>query len=237
MLPFTAENGRNAVIITSRYGTMLLTNEIIVWNSQKNQIENVSYDPSAGRKQIAYMKTDYCSLGDYLPTDIDGDGMIEIPICRFFDEDAASQALTSWQEALLYPYVWYNFTGEELKADFTSYINSERNYIFVLRDEEPYENIKAYLNYNNDLYFYYVPDESATFPAFGVDLRTLLFSVQSSQTAPQFDENHVFLYYSEVTGEYFTLVKAELSEDEKQLMPPSELLVNAFRPVTVTVGK
>lgn len=236
MIPFTASNGKNAVIITSRYGTMLSTNEIIVWDGQRNQIENVSYDASAARKQIAYMKTDYCSLGEFIPTDIDGDGILEIPICRFFDEDAASRALTSWQEALLYPYTWYTFTGEELSADFTSYINSERSYIFVLRDEEAYTDIKAYLNYNNDLYFYYVPDESYTFPVFGVDHRTLLFSVQSSSSAPQFDENHVFLYYSEVTGEYFTLVKADIPEDLRQFMPSSDILVNAFRPATVTVG-
>jgi hypothetical protein len=236
MIPFMAENGKNAVILTSRYGTMLLTNEIIVWNSLKNQIENISYDQSAGRKQIAYMKTDYCSLGEFIPTDIDGDGTLEIPICRFFDEDAASQALTSWQEALLYPYTWYTFTGEELKPDFTSYINSERSYLFVLRDAEAYENIKAYLNYNNDLYFYYVAKESDTFPVFGVDQRILLFSVQSSSSAPQFDENHAFLYYSEVTGEYFTLVKADIPEEARQFMPSDDILTNAFRPATVTVG-
>lgn len=236
MIPFTAENGKNAIVITSRYGTMLLTNEIIVWDDKKNQIENISYDASAGRKQIAYMNTDYCSLGEYIPTDIDGDGTLEIPICRFFDEDAASLALTSWQEALLYPYTWYSFTGDGLKAEFTSYINSERSYIFVLRDEDAYAGIKAYMNYNNDLYFYYVAEESYTFPVFGVDQRILLFSVQSSTSAPQFDENHVFLYYSEVTGEYFTLVRAEIPKEAEQFMPSSEVLTNAFRPATVTVG-
>lgn len=236
MIPFTAGNGTNAVILTSRYGTMLLTNEIIVWNSSKNQIENISYDPAASRKQIAYMKTEYCSLGDYLPCDVDGDGNLEIPICSFFDEDAASRALTSWQEALLFPYVWYTFNGDGLDPDFTSYINSERSYLFILRDEGLYDNIKAYMNYNNDLYFYYVSDESYTYPTFGVDRRTLLFSIQSSDQPPQFDENHLFLYYSNITGEYYTLVKADVPERFLQYMPSDNNLVNAFRPAAITVG-
>ncbi len=236
MIPFKAGDGRNAVILTSHYGTMLLTNEIIVWNSEKNQIENVSYDPAAARRQIAYMNTDYCSLGDYLPCDVDGDNTLEIPICRFFDEDAASRALTTWQEALLFQYVWYTFNGESLDKDFTSYINSERSYLFVIRDEEAYTDIKAYLNYNNDLYFYYVADESYTYPAFGVDKRVLLFSIQSSDQPPQYDDTHLFLYYSDMTGEYYTLVKAEVPEEYIQYMPDDNNIINAFRPATINVG-
>jgi hypothetical protein len=182
------------------------------------------------------MKTDYCSLGDYIPCDVDNDGSIEIPLCYFFDEDEASKALTSWQEALLFPYVWYSFTGEGLDADFTSYVNSERDYLWVIRDEAEYTNIKAYMNYNNDLYFYYVPDENYTYPIFGVDRRVLLFSIQSSTQTPVFDENNIFLYYSETSGEYYTLVKADLLERQKPLMPSDEIIKNSFRPATITVG-
>ncbi|MBO5298786.1 MAG: VCBS repeat-containing protein [Clostridia bacterium] len=236
MIPFTAENGENAVILTSRYGTMLMTNEVIVWDGEKNCIVNLSYDRTAWRGEIPYMKTEYCSLGDYIPCDVDNDGSLEIPLCHFFDEDEASQALTSWQEALLFPYVWYNFTGDSLEPDFTSYINSERGYLFVLKDETAYTNIKAYLNYNNDLYFYYVANESHTYPVFGVDRRVLLFSIQSSSQPPEFDDEHIFLYYSEVTGEYYTLVKADILDRQRQLMPSDEVLTNAFKPATITVG-
>ena len=236
MIPFTAENGKNAVVITSRYGTMLMTNEVIVWNDTKNCIENIAYDPAGRRNPVAYMKTDYCSLGDYIPCDVDNDGSIEIPLCYFFDEDEASKALTSWQEALLFPYVWYSFTGEGLDADFTSYVNSERDYLWVIRDEAAYTNIKAYMNYNNDLYFYYVSDENYTYPIFGVDRRVLLFSIQSSTQTPVFDENNIFLYYSETSGEYYTLVKADLLERQKPLMPSDEIIKNSFKPATITVG-
>lgn len=237
MIPFTAENGKNAVVLTSRYSTMLMTNEIIVWNSQKNQIENISYDAAAARKQVAYMKTEYCSLGDYVPCDVDNDGTLEIPICSFLDEDEASKALTSWQEALLFPYTWYTFDGQTLQADFKSYINDKRGYLFVLKDEDAYGMIKAYLNYNNDLYFYYVEEESYTYPVFGVDKRVLLFSIQSSSQMPQFDDEHLFLYHSEVTGEYYTLVKAELSDAQKDLMPSDDILASAFMPAAISVGQ
>lgn len=237
MIPFTAENGKNAIIITSRYSTMLMTNEIIVWNDTKNCIENISRDPSGRRNPIAYMNSDYCSLGDYIPCDVDNDGSLEIPICSFFDEDEASKALTSWQEALLFPYVWYTFTGDGLKADFKSYVNSERDYLWLIRDEEEYSSIKVYMNYNNDLYFYHVSDDSYTYPAFGVDKRVLLFSIQSSSQAPEFDEDNVFLYYSEASGEYYTLVKADLLERQKPLMPSDDVLKNSFKHATITFGQ
>ena len=93
-----------------------------------------------------------------------------------------------------------------------------------------------YMNYNNDLYFYYVSDENYTYPIFGVDRRVLLFSIQSSTQTPVFDENNIFLYYSETSGEYYTLVKADLLERQKPLMPSDEIIKNSFRPATITVG-
>ncbi|MBQ4628142.1 MAG: hypothetical protein IJB44_03590, partial [Clostridia bacterium] len=87
-----------------------------------------------------------------------------------------------------------------------------------------------------DLYFYYVANESHTYPVFGVDRRVLLFSIQSSSQPPEFDDEHIFLYYSEVTGEYYTLVKADILDRQRQLMPSDEVLTNAFKPATITVG-
>jgi len=254
MKSFVADNGANSIIITARLSSMLTSNQILVWNAEANTLKNVSFVDqnidgseviSSVFKDSVYdgyfisdssknLNRDYCSLGNYVCCDIDGDGSLDIPLCRYFDEGTASESLTSWKEALLYLYTWCTFDGEDLSEKFEAYINEDQGYIFKIRDIIAFENIKAYIDYKSDMYFYYVPYEEATYPILGIDNRTLLFYITMTESKPVEDSTHMLLYYSPAREMYYTLIIGSKASDE--VLPDLSLLKNAFLPAISSVA-
>ena len=235
MQVLNGRNNDNAVLVSSRYGSMLMTHDILYWN---NGLVNMSRDKNGEDYDIPYMKSMYCTLGDYIPSDIDGDGYIDFPMCYMFDESRANKALVGWKEALLFNYSWNTFDpAQGFVYKYDSYINAEQNYIFKIYDLSVFMKIKAYLNFNNDMFFYYVENESDIYPSLGMDRRVLLFSILKTTTPPTENEN-TFLLYTSPDGEYFTLkISTNLTERQREYLPDIEKLSQSFMPALIVTAQ
>lgn len=168
------------LLITAKRNTLLSSTEVLVWDDVTNQLLNMAMNDASiyGDSVVDGLKDSYCSLGSYLPFDIDGDGYTEIPICLELDEAKVSMESFLGQETMKYPYTWCEFRYDFI-ADFTAYMNENQYYFLKIPSSWDFSHIRVYANYRNDLYFYYVSDPEMPLPS----QRVPLFSIQQTSGA------------------------------------------------------
>lgn len=226
---FTTDTNQKVIYVCSGAGTLLMTTELLVWDREANGLVNISTEMSEAPTVVGSVKAEYTSLGTYLPCDIDGDGYTEIPICNYFNEETVSYNLSRWKESLLYEYSWNTYSGNVFTTKFTAYVNKDEMYLvktgFITSDR-----IKAYLNYNSDMLFYYVPEEKDAFPVLGEDNRTLLFSITSTEDLKTVNEYNIILAYSKEKHKYYMLnICSELPAEIAYLIPSAESITDSFK--------
>ena len=217
-------DGRNAVFINAKRGSLLSTTEVLLWDEKEGYIVNESRVEQTDAF-IDKLKDGYTSLGSYLAQDIDKDDIIEIPICSEIDEKKINEESQRGQEHLKYRYNWYEYENG-LKIDFTSYINEAQSYILKIKDSHFSENIKGYINYKNDLVFYSM-EEGVGDPILGVDNRQYLFTIK--QTTVESEDKETELKYIKESNTYYIYdINPLLRDNLINLVPTKEDIKEAL---------
>ncbi len=216
-------SGKSAVLVSSKQKTYLSSIEVLTWNERFGIIINESY---AQDNVLPNTNVDinYCSFGRLIPTDINEDGYIEIPICYRFDEMNLQYELNQGKETSKYLYGWYRYdSGNGLVKVLDSYISEANNYVFIIKDNWSFSKVKAYETYKKDLLFYYVSDYD-----FYSEEKLLLFTIKTSASKVKASDTVIPLVKSNGFYYYIELNPDVPEELKNNILPSAEELKDSF---------
>lgn len=227
MQTVTGADEKNAVFVSSKQGTLLSSTEILVWDDELNTLVNISYTSEVNKEApVKNVYPYFCSLGSYLPSDINGDGYTEIPLCYMFNESDIHYNMMRLSETIQYLYGWYRYENGLTKL-FDSYINENNYYIFIINEDWSFRRVTVFQNYNRDFLFYYVESDAYLFSDDSAK-KVLLFTIKTTDIKKDEDKNTVFL--KENNGTYYYLeINGDVPKELGQYIPPVDELKEAFR--------
>lgn len=247
-----ATDGTNCIIVSYAQSAMLMSNEVFSWDKSSGMIVNHAVAATGEVGSVVSGLSDrFCTLGRYLPSDIDGDGITEIPMCYTFSEETVAWNLSQSRDRLLYRYTWYAFSGKDgqLQKKYVGYINDALNYIFLVSDERLYDYMRVYRDSENNLEFYYYDRiaymkyyeeyqaelEKNPDAAMGMNIpkkMTLLFTVRAAEQPG--DSGFVI---GRNADSYFILeVEPGLSEELLEYVPKSDILSDCLICTSIISG-
>ena len=248
--------GNNYIIVSSKYGTLLSATEILSWDPLKMSMDNISYSLSKTRNPFstsdkANDNTDpqnegdtvsiseliqspvknlfynFCSYGRYVPEDVDGDGLVEFPMCYEFDEAYLQYTLSIGKEKRKYRYNWYRYeTDSERFATSNVYRSDYNDYVFLINDSWNFDNV--FIESNSELCnFYYMKDDLKHDISGHSEKATLLFRIRKSTAEIEASDGTIPL--TAYKGLYYYIeINPDLSSEEKAIIPPVKELQKAF---------
>ena len=170
----------------------------------------------------------FCSFGRYVPSDVDGDGLTEFPMCYEFDETSLQYTMTIGKEKLKYRYNWFQFeTASDSVTSADVYRSIYNDYVFIVNENWNFNRVYAIESNSNYCNFFYMSDVNDEDMTGKPEKEVLLFSIVSSRNKMQTTENLFYLSY--FRGMYYYLaINPEITESHSNILPPVEELKNAF---------
>jgi hypothetical protein len=219
-------DGRAAVYITSKQGSMLKGTEILVWSGDALVPVNLSIDKSYE------IGAGFLYYGSAIAQDIDGDGVVEYPVSDVTDEskisaDIKNAVLSQSKEMLQYTCSWYYIEENSPVYDFSCYLNADLGYYIAIKNPSYYTDIAVYIDSSDNMLFYYVAENGQ---------KELLFSVVASSSAPA-DKNTQLLHISQTDTYLSYIVNPQISAEAYQkLIPVGELKESITATGIITVS-
>jgi len=219
-------SGKTAVLVSSKQKTYLSSTEVLVWNDSYGKLINSSL-AQTNVLPDTNIGINYCSFGRFIPTDINEDGYIEIPICYRFDEMNWQYELNQGKEYSKYLYGWYRYEVDKgLVKVLDSYISEKNNYVFIIQDDWSFSKVEAVETYKTDILFYYVKDRN--YYSKNEDERYLLFTIKTS-TSKVKETSFIIPLVRNNDLYYYIELNPELPEDIKNdILPTTEDLKESF---------
>ncbi len=247
--------GSNYIIVSSKYGTLLSSTEILSWDPLRLTFDNISY--SLGKTQNPFLSVEssyddqeldtfladisdliqspvenlfynFCSYGRYVPDDVDSDGLVEFPMCYEFDEASLQYTLSIGKEKRRYRYSWYRYETDSDKI-MSSYVYRSiyHNYTFIIDDKWDFERVFVIESSDDVCNFYYVP-QNINVDVYGAsESSVLLFRIRGSASEVEMSENVLFL--DSFRGmNYYAEINPDLSDEAKAILPSKDVLKEAL---------
>lgn len=221
LTPAVGADGNNYVVVSYPHSSLLMSDEILLWNRSIASMVNISrYGGYESSTVVSGISDEYCTLGRYLPSDIDGDGVTEIPMCRNFDEATIIANRSRNKDLPIYLYNWYTLMDGKLEQKYTGYINEKENYVFLVSDPSKFENIRVYRNSRGELLFYYERMTADPVTLIPTVTQTLLFTVAAASTP----EENCYILGKNSYSYFIMRISDGLSDEEKALLPTNDEL-------------
>ena len=251
-------SGNNYIIVSSKYGTLLSTTEILSWDPLKLSLDNVSYSLGKSRNPFHAVETqsmesdilltdgdpvgfseliqspvknlfyNFCSYGRYVPEDVDGDGLVEFPMCYEFDEASLQHTLSIGKEKRKYRYSWYRYETDSdniLSSDI--YRSIYHDYVFLIDGSWDFDRVFVIESNNELCNFYYMADSSQDGDSNKAESAVLLFRIRTSTAEMELSENIIPL--ESYKGLYYYIeINPDLTTEAKSVIPSASELKSAF---------
>jgi len=213
----TQDEAYTAILLTCKRKVMLSTTEILLWNDETKILTNISRnDNYEVITTVENILDEFCSYNTLFPQDIDNDGVLEIPICRYLNEEVVLLVDIGNQYKTIYPYYWYNLESNKLVQKSLTYINENQSYVIFIDPLWDVENIHVYTDYHGDLLFYYIPQ---SYLSESDAQRELLFKIVKKTKKEQLLINMELLYENDTDKLYYYFVANNNIKNYKDHIP------------------
>ncbi len=247
--------GNNYILVSSRYGALLSTTEILSWDPLKLSLDNISYSLGKAKNPFHISENseqgselmlsegdtvdiaefiqspvenlfyNFCSYGRYVPEDVDSDGLVEFPMCYEFDESALQHTLSIGKEKRKYRYSWYRYETDSDRIRLSSKHKSLYHDYAFIIDEAWDFDRVFVIESNNELCNFYYMSDSSETTQ--PENAILLFRIRTCMAEMETSENVIPL--ASYRGLYFYIeINPDLTQEAKDIIPSANELKNAF---------